>query len=146
MPKTVRCVSSEDPMKITIRYAVADRLKRAAALRQTTVEVLTEEWLAERLDQEAVDVAPQENAVKCLAPFCDRRYFVRGLCARHYARFRYLVQAGVPEGYLVLRKRVLPSRGMVVADYLDGDPGNPPSPDPETLWFFGRESVAEPRG
>lgn len=129
-------------MKLTIRFATAQRLKRVAALRQMTMESLAEEWLSEKL---SVEDAKPLDVKGCLVPSCLRGNYVRGLCARHYARVRYLVQAGMPEGFLVLRRRILPSRGRLVADYEDGTPGDPPTPDPDTLWFFGRDPVPEPR-
>ncbi len=132
-------------MKLAVSRVTQHRMKHVAALRQTTPDALAEKWLTERLDLEK---APQMEATrtapgsgrKCLLPSCPRFNYVRGLCAKHYARARYLLQAGMSESFLVTFHRIRPAKGKTITDYVcpDEGPGDPPSPDPETLWFFCR--------
>ena len=124
-------------MRLNVPPAVAKHLALVAERKGVSTNTLVEAWLIERLEREP-PVEPERDA-KCLASSCPRKDYIRGLCARHYQRFRFLVSQGcMTEGWLVHRGKILPARGRTIQDYQDdGMTSTPPGRDAVTLWFFG---------
>lgn len=137
-------------MKIDLDPNIVVKLERAARACGLSPRQLVRAWIEEKLGSTGLDEpGPTEgpdiiSSRPCLVPDCGVSALSRGLCTKHYMKYRHHSRGGkLDEGWCVRHGRILPARGKSVQDYAVPEetlatlPARLPNDLPDIRWLFG---------